>query len=67
MVAGVTGAWCASDAVAGDAAYAADPAPAGTVTGAVDDLLRDLLSPVLATPPADPSGAAVPSTGTGGA
>ncbi|WP_200210333.1 hypothetical protein [Micromonospora coerulea] len=68
LLAGVSGAWIAYDAVTGDAAYAADPAPAGTVTRTVD-LLRAVPSPVLRTTPtdrSDRSAVAVPPTRTDG-
>ncbi|GAA4562940.1 hypothetical protein GCM10023176_05800 [Micromonospora coerulea] len=68
LLAGVSGTWIAYDAVTGDAAYAADPAPAGTVTRTVD-LLRATSSPVLGTTPtdrSDRSAVAVPPTGTDG-
>ncbi|RZU76254.1 hypothetical protein EV384_4890 [Micromonospora kangleipakensis] len=65
LLAGVSGAWTAYDAVTGDAAYAAEPTPTVTVIGTVD-LLQGLLTDGLpATPTADPSGTAAPSTETG--
>ncbi|WP_406045263.1 hypothetical protein OG799_12770 [Micromonospora sp. NBC_00898] len=64
LLAGVTGAWSAYDAVTGHAAYAADPAPAVTVTDPVT-MLRDALSAVLPTTPT--TGPTAPRTGTGGA